>query len=123
MRITAQPLGTITVAQPQEAVARVRELLEQHEVELIVLGVPVSLSGDRGGKIVEQVELFAQGLRRTGYKVVLEDERFTSAEAKAAMRKGGKSEKQMRGKLDAIAAQVILQDYLNEHYGQDTSGI
>jgi putative Holliday junction resolvase len=55
-------------------------------------------------------------MRGVGYKVVLEDERFTSAEAKSALRKGGRTEKQMRGRLDVVAAQVILQDYLNEHF-------
>ncbi len=117
LRITAQPLPTITLNQPQEAVPRVLEVLRQHEVELIVLGIPVTLSGDRGGKTVELVEAFAAGLRRAGYLVVLEDERFTSAEAKSAMRAAGQSERQMRGKLDSIAAQVILQDYLDAHYG------
>ncbi len=120
LRVTAQPLTTITLAQPQEAVPRVRDALSELDVELIVVGIPITLAGERGGKTVELVKSFAEGLRKSGYKVVLEDERFTSAEAKTAMRKGGKSEKQMRGRLDAIAAQVILQDYLNEHYGQET---
>lgn len=121
MRVTAQPLPSITLAQPQEAVARVRNVLSKIDVELVVVGMPISLSGKANGQMAEQVKNFADGLRRAGYKVVLEDERFTSAEAKSTLRKVGKKERQMRGKLDSIAAQVILQDHLNEHYGRESN--
>ncbi len=113
LRITAQPLATVIVKIEGEAVKKVCEVLAREDVELVVVGLPVSLSGGKGGQMADEIRKFAQGLERSGYKVVFEDERFTSAEAMATMRRAGKKEKQMRGKTDVIAAQLILQDYLD----------
>jgi putative Holliday junction resolvase len=113
LRITAQPLTTVTVKSEGEAVRRVCEALAKEEVELIVVGLPVSLSGGTGGQMADEIRKFARGLEKQGYQVVFEDERFTSAEAMDVMRQAGKKEKQMRGKTDMIAAQLILQGYLD----------
>jgi putative Holliday junction resolvase len=112
LRITAQPLPTLVLRSPLEAVNRVCEVLKEYEVELLVIGRPGSLSGG-GGQMAEEVTEFAGQLEKRGYKVILVDERLSSQEARKAMRMGGKSEKQMRGKLDSIAAQLILQTYLD----------
>lgn len=112
LRITAQPLPTITVNSMQEAVKKLCALLTEYDVELLVLGRPGSLSGG-GGQMAEEVEDFAERLRQQGYQVVLADERLSTKEAQRMMRMSGKSEKQMRGKLDSVAAQLILQTYLD----------
>ena len=112
LRITAQPLPTLEVKDVAQIVKRVCKVLAEYEVELVVVGRPGSLSGG-GGQMAVEVEQFAKNLRQQGYKVELVDERFSSREAKATMRAGGKREKQMRGKTDAIAAQLILQTWLD----------
>ena len=113
LRITAQPLTTVTLKTEGEAVKKVCEVLAKEEVELVVVGLPVSLSGGKGGQMADEIRKFAQGLEKHGYLIVFEDERFTSAEAMDTMRRAGKKEKQMRGKTDVIAAQLILQGYLD----------
>jgi putative holliday junction resolvase len=113
LRITAQPLTTVLLRTEGEAVNRVCEVLATEDVELVVVGLPVSLSGGAGGQMANEIRKFAAGLEKRGYRVVFEDERFTSAEAMATMRLAGKKEKQMRGKIDVIAAQLILQGYLD----------
>ena len=113
LRITAQPLTTVLLKTEVEAVNRVCEVLAKEDVELVVVGLPVSLSGETGGQMADEIRKFAAGLEKRGYRVVFEDERFTSAEAMATMRLAGKREKQMRGKTDVIAAQLILQGYLD----------
>jgi putative Holliday junction resolvase len=113
LRITAQPLTTVVLKTEAEAVNRVCEALAKEEVELVVVGLPVSLSGGTGGQMADEIRKFAAGLEKRGYRVVFEDERFTSAEAMATMRLAGRKEKQMRGKTDVIAAQLILQGYLD----------
>lgn len=113
LRITAQPLTTIVLKNEGEAVRRVCEVLAQEDVELVVVGLPVSLSGGTGGKMANEIRKFASVLEQRGYQVVFEDEGFTSTEAMDTMRLGGKKEKQMRGKTDIIAAQLILQGYLD----------
>jgi putative Holliday junction resolvase len=118
LRLTAQPLTTLVLKSPQEAAERVRAVLVEHDVELVIIGLPMSLNGGSGGQMATEVRLFARRIEEYGYRVQLEDERFTSSQARDAMRSGGKSEKQMRGKLDTIAAQLILQDYLNAHHNK-----
>ncbi|TFH53442.1 MAG: Holliday junction resolvase RuvX [Candidatus Zixiibacteriota bacterium] len=113
LRITAQPLTTVLLKTEGEAVNRVCEVLAKEDVELVVVGLPVSLSGGTGGQMADEIRKFSAGLEKRGYRVVFEDERFTSAEAMATMRRAGKKEKQMRGKTDVIAAQLILQGYLD----------
>ncbi len=113
LRITAQPLTVIVLKSEGEAVKRVCDVLAGENVELLVVGLPVSLSGGTGGLMADEVRRFASGLEKRGYRVTFEDEQFTSAEAMATMRRAGKREKQMRGKTDLIAAQLILQAYLD----------
>lgn len=115
LRLFAQPLTTLSLKSPTEAVNRVCDALAAYDVELIVIGIPVSLSGGQDGQMAEDVRRFVAALEQRGYKTYLEDEAFTSEVAKDALRAGGKKEKQMRGKLDVVAAQIILQDYLDSH--------
>lgn len=117
LRITAQPLATIELKSPTEAVNKICDALSSYDVELVVVGLPVSLSGGQGGQMADEVRAFAAALEKRGYRTHLEDEAFTSEQAKTTLRRSGKSEKQMRGKLDTIAAQIILQDYLDSHRG------
>lgn len=118
LRLTAQPLTTIIIKSPAEAVKKVCAALVEHDVELVVVGLPVSIDGYSGGQMADEIRRFARGLEQAGYRVHLEDEAFTSETAKGIMRAGGRTEKQMRGKLDMLAAQVILQDFLNAHYSR-----
>lgn len=115
LRLTAQPLNTVVLKTPAEAVNRVCEALAAYDVELVVIGIPMSLSGGKSGAMAEEVRSFVEGIAKRGYQTHLEDEAFTSQQAKDTLRKSGKKEKQMRGKLDTIAAQIILQDYLDSH--------
>lgn len=116
LRLTAQPLTTLTVTSMVDAIAKVCQELAEYEIELVVIGRPGSLSGG-GGQMAEEVEEFAGGLAKRGFAVELVDERLSSREAKRVLRMMGKSEKKMRGKTDTIAAQLILQKYLDRPGG------
>jgi putative Holliday junction resolvase len=114
LRITAQPLGTIEVKSTGEIVKRVCAALADYELELLLIGRPGSLSGG-GGQMAEEAERFAATMRKQGYEVQLIDERLSTREAKKLLRLTGQKEKQMRGKTDTLAAQLILQAYLDSH--------
>ena len=90
-----------------------RTVLEDYEPELLVVGIPVSLDGWENDH-AEWVRNQAAGISsKTGIPVDFQDERLSSAEAKRIMREQGLSEKDMRGKLDMIAASIFLQTYLD----------
>jgi putative Holliday junction resolvase len=112
LRITAQPLPLIVVQSADRALEQVCAALAEYDVELLVVGRPGSLSGG-AGQMADEVSRFAEGLRQRGYRVELWDERLSSREARRVLRLAGKKEKQMRGKIDSIAAQLILQSYLD----------
>jgi len=110
---------------------RLRELVREHGVTRIVVGLPLRLDGTRG-EMAEEVERFAQRMRKQiGVPVELVDERLTSWEAERLLEEvqgrfihdekliGSRKPKKVQAKMtvDAVAAAVILKEYL-ERQGQ-----
>lgn len=90
-----------------------RRILEDYEPDLLVAGLPVSLDGTENEHAVWVREMAEKVAEAAGLPLELADERLSSAEAKRIMREQGMSEKDMRGKLDMVAASVFLQAYLD----------
>jgi putative Holliday junction resolvase len=91
------------------------ELIEDWEIGLVVIGLPTSLDGVEGEQAV-RVRVCGDTLAsRLPVPVVYQDERMSSAEAKRRMSEAGLSEKEQRGKVDMVAAALILQSYLDAH--------
>lgn len=95
--------------------ARIEEIIAEYQVTEIILGYPVMLqSGDEGVR-VEMTKLFKEALeRRTGLPVTFRDERLTTVAANEAMEEAGIPRFQWKEYVDMIAAQIILQGYLDE---------
>ena len=96
------------------AVARpFRMLLEDWEPGLMLCGIPYTLAGEEGPQ-AKRIRAFAEELgQKTGVPHEFADERLSSAEAKRSLREKGLSEKNMRGKVDMIAASIFLQAWLD----------
>ncbi len=113
LRVTAQPLKTITYRTEQALFAELDAILQKFPVEKIILGLPVHMHGEPS-KISSRVEAFAEQLRqRYGLEVVLWDERLSSKVAESAIREMGKKPSKQRERVDLISAIWILQGYLN----------
>lgn len=108
----ARPLEVIDASRT-DPVARIAEIATETGATEIVVGRPVGLSGRAGPAVDRQIELVARLRVATGVPVTEYDERLTSVLAERAMRAGGASAGARRAKRDAIAAQVMLQDYLD----------
>ena len=106
---TAQGVEIIRRDSPnklRKTLARIEQLVEQYNIEKIVLGYPVMLSGTEGERVKKTKEFGAMLERRTGLEIVFQDERLTTVEAGI--------KKQDRYKyVDQIAATIILEDYIN----------
>jgi len=126
-----QPLSTLERINRNEDMRRVRELVREHGVTQIVVGLPLRLDGTRG-EMAEEVERFAQRVRKQiGVPVEMVDERLTSWEAERLLEEvqgrfihdekltGSRKPKKIQAKMtvDAVAAAVILKEYL-ERQGQ-----
>ncbi len=112
--VTAQPVGNIEREGKRRNLAALRDLIEEHDVRRIVIGNPLLLSGD-AGTAAEQAEAFAAQVRDRFPEIPVElwDERLTTVEAERAMIGGGVRRGKRRKVIDALAATLILQSYLD----------
>ena len=108
----ARPLEVIDVA-AHDPVERILALAAEHGATMIVVGKPVGLAGGEGPAVAEQ-RVFLDDLRKaTDIEVTEHDERLTTVVAEAGMRASGAGPKARRAIRDAVAAQVMLQGYLD----------
>ncbi|MGZ5001695.1 MAG: Holliday junction resolvase RuvX [Chthoniobacterales bacterium] len=109
----AHPVETIPAASLEAAAKRIAEIAREKDVAGVVLGMPRQMSGESGTAVAE-VNDFAEKLRPLlKCELVLWDERLTTTAAHRALRDAGKKTRQTRGVVDQVAAQMILQGYLD----------
>jgi putative Holliday junction resolvase len=107
--LTARPLEVVDTAVAAE---RVLELVEEHRVERIVVGLPISLAGEEGPAAQAARDLAVTVAAATGLPVDVWDERFTTTVAEAALIEQGVERRARRRMVDKVAASVMLQNYL-----------
>ncbi|HZY09811.1 MAG TPA: Holliday junction resolvase RuvX [Bacteroidota bacterium] len=117
LRIIAQ--GITVVENSPELHDHLRQLIKEYNIEKIVVGMPLSLKGEQGSQAGKVEQFIAQLKNNFGLEVIEIDERFTSRIAQQTIRSLGVSKKrrQMKEKVDQIAAALILQDYLDKQKG------
>ena len=109
----ANALTTIAAETNEARFAAVARLIEEWQPALLLVGLPLSLDGAEHGMTV-RCRRFANQLHgRFGLPVTLTDERLTSAVADAELREAGLDWKTREKRVDALAAQHILQDYFD----------
>lgn len=97
----------------RQTLARIEELVKEYEVNLIVLGLPKNMNNTLGDR-VEKTMAFKEALeRRTGLEIVMWDERLTTIAADRAMMEAGIRRENRKEYVDMIAAEFILQGYLD----------
>ncbi|GJM81565.1 Holliday junction resolvase RuvX [Paenibacillus timonensis] len=110
---TAQGLETIERRREGSEFERIAELVKQHEVEEIVVGLPKNMNGTIGPR-GEICMAFAENLRsRLDLPVHLWDERLTTVSAQRTLLEADVSRKKRKGVVDKMAASLILQNYLD----------
>jgi len=114
--ITAQPLETIHVKKINP-IERIVELVEAHSVNKLVIGNPLTLSGQTSFA-AEKIATFKKDLEESlEIECVLWDERLTTAQAEKLMISGGVKRKKRKENIDQMASTIILQSYLDAHQG------
>lgn len=109
----AAPLATIVRSSAKGDAAALARMVEENAAVGLVVGLPVHMSGDEGGKAKQAREFGTWVGRATGLPVAYWDERHTSTIAEGHLLAAGVSEKKRKEKLDALAARVMLQSYLD----------
>lgn len=115
LKTIATPVGTFS---PEEVFSEIEKIIGQHPVEKFVVGWPLSLSGDEGAA-TQMVENFIKKLRHSfpDIEIAKVDERYTSNQARNLMVEVGipKKKRKEKGRVDRIAAAIILQNYLDSN--------
>jgi putative Holliday junction resolvase len=96
----------------QKLVEDVAALAREKGVDTVVLGLPRNMDGSEGPR-AEKSRAFASELEGKGLTVVFVDERRTTLEAHGILSEAGKKGKKRRERIDAVAATLILETYLN----------
>ncbi len=89
-------------------------LVEEEDIEAIVLGLPLNMDGSEGPRARKVIEFSRELEKRTGLHVYFWDERLSSFEAENALSEAGVHGRRRKSKVDMVAAQIILQGYLNQ---------
>lgn len=109
----AVPLGTFPRSNDRQAASQIAALAREHGVELLVLGEPVNMDGSSHAS-AERIARFRRRLTdRTGLEVVLSEETLTSVAAAEHLREAGVDPAKHPERIDAVAAQLLLQQALD----------
>jgi putative Holliday junction resolvase len=131
--LLARPLDTLQRVNRNEDMRHLREIVREHGVRQIVVGLPLRLDGTRGDMAEEAARFAARVRKQIGVPVEMVDERLTSWEAERlleeqagrilhAAKSGHKKDKLGASKfsVDALAAAVILKEYLDKLHATET---
>ena len=116
--LIARPIAVLRRASKVEDFARIANLVREHGVETLVVGHPLNDDGSAGPqarRIARYAAALGEALRAEGLEVpqVLWDEWGSTQQAEEIMIRSGRKRPHRRQRIDATAAAVILQDYLD----------
>ncbi|MCH7642678.1 MAG: Holliday junction resolvase RuvX [Chloroflexi bacterium] len=110
--IVCLPIEALVRGEDSDDLAAVIELAQREGVEMIVVGLPLSLDGTHG-PAARKMRRFTSALRRSAdIPVQSWDERFTTAEAEGRLREAGFEPSRDRARLDSMSAVIILESFL-----------
>lgn len=117
MLMLAQPVEYILAEPPSGLFDRIRELVKEREVGLVIVGMPRNMDGTYG-PAAAKVQEFVESLKKVlSVPVKTWDERLTTVQANRFLREANVRQKKSRERVDKIAAAILLQSYLDARSG------
>jgi putative Holliday junction resolvase len=116
--LTAEPKETIwrdRESKIRRTLVRIEELIEEYNVQLIVLGLPLNMDDSVGERARACLDFQDRLERRTGLPVVMSDERLTTFTADGMLEEMGVRPDERKRYIDQVAASIILEDYMKTH--------
>jgi putative Holliday junction resolvase len=111
LQLLAHPLETVPAG--KSVLERIAQLIREKKIDKIVVGTPRNMDGSFGPAANETLKFVERLRSRVSCQVVTWDERLTTVAANRALRDAGKKTRATRGYVDQVAAQMILQGYLD----------
>jgi len=119
----SDPTGTLASPLPflentgiPEVVSKLKELVQSHGVETVVVGLPRNMDGTYGPSADKVREFISQIRPQLPAKIVTQDERLTTAQASRDLSQIGLSQRELRKKVDSSSASLILQQFLDRNH-------
>lgn len=113
MKMMATPLEFISAEPFAEFLTRLKEILREKEVELILVGMPRNMNGSYGPAALKVQEFVAVLKNAVAAPIKTWDERLTSTQANRFLTQSGVKRGERRQKVDKAAAAILLQSYLD----------
>ncbi|HJT23030.1 MAG TPA: Holliday junction resolvase RuvX [bacterium] len=110
--VTAQPLTVLRSSGTQKDIIAIGELVDQHEVTQVVVGLPLNMDGTESSTTKKVREFTGKLAERLNVPVFFVDERLTSKQAERLMIEGDSRREDRRQKVDKVAAALLLQSAL-----------
>jgi putative Holliday junction resolvase len=117
----AQPLEFIPAEPFVQFVNRLKEIIREKQVELILVGMPRNMNGSYGPAASKVQEFVAVLKEAVTIPIQTLDERLTSVQAHRLLTEAEVSGRQRKGKVDKSAAAILLQGYLDGRSGQSST--
>lgn len=111
--ITAQGLTTLRRTNLKSDLAEMKRLVAEHEVTRLVVGLPLNMDGSEGPRAQASRAFGEAAARATGLPLEYQDERLTTVAAERVLLEADVSRKKRREVIDRLAAQLILQSWLD----------
>lgn len=120
--MTAQGITTVHRQSWAKDLEALKQLAEEHEVKLLVVGLPLNMDGTEGPRAAISKAFAERASEALGLPHVLWDERLSTAEVQRVLLAADVSRKKRKQVVDMLAAQVILQGYLEAKGAQSEDG-
>ena len=113
LNMTAQSVGTIERKGIRNDLREVRRLAQEHNAGMVIVGLPLNMDGTEGRSARLAIDFANEVKKEVRIEVEMIDERLTTAQGERIFLEADVSRKKRRKKIDKIAAQLILQGYLD----------
>lgn len=118
LQMIAQPLEYIPAEPFADFLKRLKEILQEKEVEIILVGLPRNMDGSHGPATLK-VEAFVAALRNAiTIPIQMQDERLTSVQANRVLLQANVRRDKRKEKVDKMAAAILLQSFLDGRSGK-----
>lgn len=115
LRMIASAYGVVERSSRAADFARYQEIIAEQQITLLVVGLPVPLSGVEGQRAAWVRDYTAELETHLTIPITFWDEALTTVQAEQSLRQRGKRGKEIKQRVDAVAAAFILQSYLDAH--------
>jgi len=113
--LTAQPVGLVTARDDGGHLDELARVCRERDVELVVVGLPLNMNGSEGERAAITRRFVDDLGKKLDLPVETWDERLTTRMAESSLWARGLTHKKRKARRDTVAAQLILQGYLDAH--------